>query len=149
MIHNYLKTSLRNIKRHKIYTGITTVGLALGITCCLLIMLWIQDELSFDRFHAHAGDIHRVLQEQNFTDHHEIRALTPPPLGPALMSDFPEVLRFSRYTRFVGDVSLAYGEHGFYESGGATSILNFSRSFHSLSCQVIPRRRFQEYFPLS
>ncbi len=118
MIHNYLKTSLRNIKRHKIYTGITTVGLALGITCCLLIMLWIQDELSFDRFHAHAGDIHRVLQEQNFTDHHEIRALTPPPLGPALMSDFPEVLRFSRYTRFVGDVSLAYGEHGFYESGG-------------------------------
>ncbi len=69
MIKNYIKIALRNIKRHKGYSLINIAGLAIGIACCILILLWVQDELSYDRFHENAGDIYRVIQDINFTDH--------------------------------------------------------------------------------
>jgi hypothetical protein len=52
MIKNYLKVALRNLIRHKGFSFINITGLALGMSVCILILLWVQDELSYDRFHA-------------------------------------------------------------------------------------------------
>jgi hypothetical protein len=52
MFKNYLKIFIRNLRRHRGYSLINISGLAIGLTCCILIMLWIQDELSFDRFNT-------------------------------------------------------------------------------------------------
>lgn len=60
MIKNYLKIALRNIRNHKGYSFINIFGLAVGMACCILILLWVQDELSYDRFHEHRDRIYRV-----------------------------------------------------------------------------------------
>ncbi len=98
MLKNYLKIALRNIKRHKGYSLINIVGLAIGMACCILILLWVQDELSFDRFHENADDIYRVLQDINFTDHSTTWTITQGPLGPSLKEDFPEIIDATRIT---------------------------------------------------
>ena len=61
MIKNYLKTALRVLKKHKGYSFINIAGLAVGIACCVLILLWVQDELRFDKFHENYRDIHRIV----------------------------------------------------------------------------------------
>lgn len=62
MLKNYLRVLLRNMARHKGFAFINIAGLALGIACCLLILLWVQDELSFDAYHENAERIHRLVE---------------------------------------------------------------------------------------
>jgi len=114
MIKNYLKVALRNIARHKGYSFINITGLAIGMACCILILMWVQDELSFDRFHENAGDIYRVIQDINFADHSTTWAITHGPLGPALKNDFPEIIDMVRFTR--RGMRLSYLEKTFDET---------------------------------
>ena len=58
MLKNYLTVAVRNILRHKVYSCINIMGLAVGIACCILILLWVQDEMSYERFHENADDIY-------------------------------------------------------------------------------------------
>lgn len=97
MFKSYLKTAFRNLARHRGYSMINIVGFAIGIACCILILLWVQDELSFDRFHENLESLHRVVQEVSFSDGTIFRtARNPYPLGPALVADYPEITRFTR-----------------------------------------------------
>jgi len=96
MFKNYLKIALRNIKRHRGYSFINITGLAIGMTCTILILLWVQDELSFDRFHKNGDYLYRVIQDIQFTDHRTHWAITQGPLGPSLKEDFPEIVDFTR-----------------------------------------------------
>jgi len=98
LIKNYLKIALRNIKKHTWYSIINIAGLAIGMTCCILILLWVQDELSYDRFHENASDIYRVIQDINFADHSTTWTITQGPLGPSLKKDFPEIINATRIT---------------------------------------------------
>ena len=113
MIRNYIKIALRNLSRHKGYSLINIAGLAIGMACCILILLWVQDELSFDRFHENADSIYRVIQDIKFSDHSTTWAITQGPLGPSLKEDFPEIVNFTRVTgrRF----RLAYQDNSFDE----------------------------------
>jgi putative ABC transport system permease protein len=97
MFGNYLKIALRNLNRHKGYSFLNVAGLAFGMACSILILLWVRDETSYDRFHANAGDIYRVLQEVRFSDHEATWAITQGPLGPGLEKDFPDVVRSVRF----------------------------------------------------
>ncbi|MGH7598069.1 MAG: ABC transporter permease, partial [bacterium] len=63
MLKNYLKIALRHLQRQKVYSFINLAGLAIGMACAILILLWVQDELSFDRFHNNAKNIYRVVSE--------------------------------------------------------------------------------------
>jgi hypothetical protein len=65
MFKSYLMITWRNLKRHKAYSLINISGLALGIACCILILMWVQDELSWDRFHENSESIFRIVQEQH------------------------------------------------------------------------------------
>ena len=65
MFKNYLKIALRNLFKHKVYSFISMAGLSVGIACCLMILLYIQHELSFDRYHNNGDRIYRLVKGNN------------------------------------------------------------------------------------
>jgi len=119
MFKNYLKTAFRNLSRHKGYSLINISGFAIGIACCILIFLWVQDELSYDRFHENIDDLHRVVEHQiqSSGDIFPI-ARTQYPLGQALVDTYPEFINFTHYSP-ISRALIARGETKFYETGVA------------------------------
>lgn len=92
MIKNYLKLAFRNLFKNKIYSLINISGLAVGIACCLLIMLYVQQELSYDRFHTNSDHIYRAWTEETTPDGRELfNTATPIPLHQALVDNIPEI----------------------------------------------------------
>jgi len=98
MLKNYLKITIRNIKRHKAFSFINISGLAIGMACCILIILYIRYELSYDKFHENAEDIYRIIYNVpgNSYQGSDMFSGTPGPLAPALIEEFPEVLNAAR-----------------------------------------------------
>jgi putative ABC transport system permease protein len=96
MLKNYLRIAFRNLIRFKIYSFINIAGLALGIAACILILLFVKDELSFDKQNEKAGEIYRVHTSGKLLGNEINMALSPPPLGEAMVKDFPEVIQYTR-----------------------------------------------------
>ena len=94
MLKNYLKISLRNIERHRSYSFINIMGLAIGIACRILIFLWVQDELSYDRFHENADNIY-MGPLTFYSEYGRAMTVKNPagPLGGELKDNFSEILR--------------------------------------------------------
>ena len=95
MLQNYLKIALRNLRKHRGYAFINISGLAVGLTCCLLLFLYVRHEWSYDRFHENAGQAYRVAMGDFDGQTPEI-ALSAAPLGPVLLQDYPDVTAFVR-----------------------------------------------------
>ena len=81
MFKNDFKIAVRSMLRHKGYTLVNVVGLTIGIAACFLILLWVQDECGFDRFHATADRIYRALGEARFGDNEWTFPLVGVPLS--------------------------------------------------------------------
>jgi putative ABC transport system permease protein len=95
MLRNYLKIAFRSLKKHKGYSFINISGLAIGMVVCVLILMWVLNELSYDRFHENADRICRVTMDLEVgTTLHTPVTLTA--VGPALVRDFTEVVHSSR-----------------------------------------------------
>jgi len=114
MIKNYFKITLRNILRHKGYSAINIFGLAIGLTCALLILLWVQDELSYDKFHDQAENIYRVEQDQNYSGRLYHVNVLPWPSAPVWKEEIPEVLAATRWG-WCGGQSYRNGDVAFIE----------------------------------
>ena len=99
MFKNYLKIALRNLLKHKTYSFLNVIGLTIGMACCLLIFLFVRNELAFDRFHEHAERIYRVVCARQWDGNVLKGANSPVPLGPALEQDFPEIENAVRFWR--------------------------------------------------
>ncbi len=116
MLKNYLKIALRNIKRHKGYSAINIIGLAIGITCCLYIFLYVQQELSYDRYHNDADRIYRIA----CTWKGEAIELSIPlisyPVADVVRERYNEVESIGRLGRRE-QVLVRYGDKVFYENG--------------------------------
>ncbi len=111
MFRNFIKVAIRNIFRHRGFSFINILGLAIGMACCILILMWVQHELSYDRFHENADNIYRVVEMQQQSGEPFPVAVTPAPMGPAMQEDFPEVVNFTRVmTYFSGYVKYNDGE---------------------------------------
>ncbi len=119
MFKNYLKIALRNIKRHKGYSFINIAGLSVGITCCILITLWVWNEMSYDRFHTNIHELIRVVRSERSLDGTVNRfAGTPRPVGPAFKEAYPEIKDFARFYPYALERALLqYGDKKFYEDG--------------------------------
>ena len=91
MFRNYLSVALRNLRRHPAYSLINIAGLAIGMATCILILLYIQDELSYDRYHPHADRVYRIVDDIESGGQTVQTAGTPTAWGPALKRDFPEI----------------------------------------------------------
>lgn len=115
MFKNYFKVAWRNIIRHKGYSFINIIGLAVGMACAMFILFWVQDELGFDRFHANAKTLYRVEQNQATGQGKFHVNVTPYPLGPALKAEIPEIKEATRVA-FPGALLVRYGENAFFES---------------------------------
>ncbi len=91
MLRNYLGVALRNLRRHPAYSLINIAGLAIGMATCILILLYIQDELSYDRYHPHADRVYRIVDDIESGGQTVQTAGTPTGWGPALKRDYPEI----------------------------------------------------------
>ncbi len=99
MFKNYFKSALRNIKRQKLYSLITLAGLTIGMTCFILISLYVRYEFSYDRFHKNANNLYRVLVETRVTYKGKSQAaVTPGSLSAAILDEYPEVLNVTKVT---------------------------------------------------
>jgi ABC-type antimicrobial peptide transport system permease subunit len=107
MLKNYLKIAVRNLLKHKGYSSINILGLAVGLASCLLITLWIIDELSYDTFHKKSNTLYHVITPKG-------NASTPAPLGPVLEEECPEVIYATRYSGLL-EVLLSHKDKRFYE----------------------------------
>jgi putative ABC transport system permease protein len=91
MIFNYLKIAVRNLQKNTVYTIINVAGLTVGLSAFILIALWVQEELSYDRFHEKADRVYRVVENQYYSNSEVFPvAVTPAPLGAHLKANFPE-----------------------------------------------------------
>ena len=91
MVKNYLKMTLRNIRKHKGFSLINFAGLIIGLTCFVLIMLFVRFELSYDGMHVKGDDIYRVVFQSSRDGENSLCAVTPAPLASKLMTELPEV----------------------------------------------------------
>ncbi|UCG61086.1 MAG: ABC transporter permease [Candidatus Zixiibacteriota bacterium] len=130
MLKSYLKTALRNLTRNKIHTAINISGLAIGIACCLLLLLHVQNELSYDKFHAQHQQIYRMYQiNRDPNGNVWTRSITGSAPGVRLKDDFPQieaVVRFvcSRNLVSVGDKKI-YEDRFFYADDPVFDVFSF------------------------
>jgi len=98
MFRNYFSITVRNLKQNPLYTLINIFSLAIGLSACLIIYLFIRDERSFDSFHSKKDVIYRLDEVQNFTGTNVQKvALSMPGMGPNLVTEFPEVTSYARF----------------------------------------------------
>ncbi len=119
MFLNFIKMIFRNFKRYKGFSIINISGMVLGMICFIFIMLYVKYELSYDKFHNNSENIHRVICQLPGEKHgmsEENLAITPAPLAPAMLEEFPEVENTTRFN-FIGQMLLTKNETSFFESG--------------------------------
>ena len=114
MFKNYFKTTLRNILRHKGYSFINIAGLAIGMACCLLIFMFVNDELSYDSYHENADRIYRITMYLKYGGREFNAAVVSAPMAKTMLNDYPEVEEAVRF-RNRGSYIIKYGENSFKE----------------------------------
>ncbi len=129
MFGNYFKIAFRNLVKHRGYALINILGLVAGLACCILILLYVLDELHFDAFHAKAERIFRVVEVRSTPDRgdqHNARSVAP--LGPAMEAEFPAVAASVRMLQLFR-VTMEYRENRFYEGDYLLSEPSFFKIF--------------------
>ncbi len=120
MFANYFKTAIRNFARHTMFSIVNVAGLAIGIACSILILVYTQYELSYDRFHENADNTYRVLVDLNlpegysmFTEGSSHMNMTPTPLRATLEDNFPEIVRAVSFG--TKNALISHGDKSFSE----------------------------------
>jgi len=115
MLKNLLKIAIRNIVKDRTYSAINVLGLTIGITCSLFLLMYILDELSFDRYHKNANNIYRIVSNIKEPDNAFTWAVAQIPLGQELRDNYPEV---KNAVRFFGTPNTPYknGDKQFTEN---------------------------------
>jgi len=96
MIKNYFKIALRNLWKHKGFSAINIIGLAMGLACFIMIALYVTDELSYDKYNEKADRIYRINSDIRFGGTDLIMAVSADPMGATLKKDYPQVEEFAR-----------------------------------------------------
>ncbi len=99
MIKNFFRITIRNISRNKVFTFINVTGLAVGLAASLLILLWVQDEFSYEKFNTNAENIYRVEEDQFYSGEIYHVTVTPHPSGPVWKEKIPEIKEQTRINR--------------------------------------------------
>ena len=126
VLRSYLLLAFRNLGRNKVFSFINVFGLSLGMASVVLIVLYVRDELSYDRHHAHASDVYRVVQEQRFANGIQHLATTTGPLAAALRRQCPEVAEATRVfvrrglllstdAKSLGSQTIAYADANLFD----------------------------------
>lgn len=127
MIKNYLKIAFRNIKRYYAHSILNISGLAIGMAAAILLLLWVQDEWSYDRQFKDADNIYRVFESPNPAEGEIPFAISSSPLSAYLKREFPEVIRSSRY--LTGGLLIKKNDQLTREKNGAVVDKDFLKMF--------------------
>ena len=159
MLKNYMTIALRNLRKHSFYTFINVLGLAVGIASCLLIVLYVTNELSYDSHHVAADRIYRIDCEIKFGPNHLRMAVTPGPMADALRNDYPEVETSGRFWN-NGSILVKRVDQNIKENEvvfADSSILNIftipfiqgnpKNALHDPNTMIISQRTAEKYFP--
>ncbi|MCP4631625.1 MAG: FtsX-like permease family protein [candidate division Zixibacteria bacterium] len=110
MLKNYIKTALRYLLKQKAYSLINVIGLSVGMACAILILMWIQYELSYDSFNRNIDNLYRFYQKYEYTGSPPLFTDNlPGPLGKTVQDEFPEIENTSRLL-YGGTVPIRYGD---------------------------------------
>ncbi len=156
MLRNYLKIAFRSLWRSKAHSLINVLGLSLGIVCCILIALFVKDELTFDRFHSKSDRIYRVYAREDWGENQQFfNTVTPFPMGPTLKEIFPEVESQARLLNIGTQVKVGddiFSEQATIAGENFFEIFDFEikagerNALHEQSAVVITRAMAQKYF---
>ena len=157
MLKFNLKIALRNIWKNKVYSSVNIIGLALSMACCLVISVFIYNELQHDAFHPNRDNIYRLTEKQNQAGTIYNVAVTPGPLASALQKDFPEIVNTVRFGQWSG--TLKNGINTFQEKkilitdNSVFDVFNFpllkgdsQTALQSFDDIVITERTAEKYF---
>lgn len=115
MFRNYLNVAFRNLWRNKVHAVINLLGLSLGLACCLLVAMYIQDELTYDTVHENRDRIFRVSTKMTQNGDLSHYATSSMAVGPGLASEYPEVENFCRFILRLDPITVQYGDRVFNE----------------------------------
>jgi putative ABC transport system permease protein len=115
MIGNYIKVALRNLLKSKGFSLLNIAGLAMGLATCMLMLIYIKNDLSYDRYNKNFDRIYRVDADVNFGGSNMVLAVGPEPLGPTLKRDYPEVEQYVRFHN-NGGISVRRGNNNIEEN---------------------------------
>jgi len=156
MLENYLKIAIRSLWRSKIHSSINVLGLSLGVVCCILIVLFVRDEWTFDQFHSKANRIYRVFVHENWGENQEFfNTVTPVPMGPTLKENFPEVEKQVRILPLGTQVKInnyqyteqaVMGGQDFFDVFDFEIIAGDQHALQGKSNVVITERMAKKYF---
>jgi putative ABC transport system permease protein len=159
MLKNYFLIALRNLRKHKFYTSINVLGLAIGIASCLVIVLYVKDELSFDRHHEAADRIYRVDCEILFGPNHLLLAVAPAPLAETFRTEFPEIesaarfwengsMLFKRFDQNIKERDVVFADSSIFTVFTIPLIQgNPKKALTDPFTMVISKRAADKYFP--
>jgi putative ABC transport system permease protein len=128
MLYNFILIAFRNIQRNKTFSAINIFGLATGMATCLIIMLYVQHQLSYDRFHEKADRIVRVIFKGSVQGEKMNEAHVMPPVAQTLLADYPEVQQATRLRQY-GTPRITSGDKSFKEDAFAFVDANFFQVF--------------------
>ena len=110
MLKNFLTIALRQLKRNKIFSLINILGLAIGMACCLLILMYVQDELGYDKFHEKGDRIYRMALDRIYPGRSTSYAIIPHSYAETVKKEFPEVEESTRLFFFGGNLRIKHNE---------------------------------------
>ncbi|HOY17825.1 MAG TPA: permease prefix domain 2-containing transporter [Haliscomenobacter sp.] len=135
MIRNYFNIAIRNLAKNRLYAALNIFGLTIGTLCCLYILLYVQDERSYDKHHTAAERLYRVTTELNFPDTKDPHRMSTcsPPIVPAMQAEFPEVESSTRVVDpapfGVDRYLFKVGDKVFYQNTGYVVDSTFFQTF--------------------
>ncbi len=145
MLKSYLKNALRNIRKNRIYSFLNILGLSVGITATFFLMLYVNDELSYDRFHENSKSLYVLAESFKNGDSYTTTQMTPYKLGPLLKEVSPAVEAVTRVDASFGNVLFEYEGQRFEEARGVTAVdSNFFEVFSFPLLQGNPQTVLRE-----
>ena len=153
LFSSYLKTAIRNLARHRIYSAINIIGIAIGLAFCILTYLFTYNEWTYDTFHENADRIYRVYIKHIKGQNERVHGVTPGPLGPAIAEAFPDMqtVRFISRTGKIGTENRVFqAKLGFIDPNFldifSFPILQGDPSFQDKYAALITEKTAQKYF---
>ena len=155
LLSSYLKTAIRNLARHRIYSSINIIGIAIGLAFCILTFLFVQNEWTYDAFHKNADRIYRVCVKEQKGLHEWISGQTPGPLGSAIAEAFPDMqtVRFISRNEKIGTENRVFAAQLGFTDPNFLDIFSFpilqgdpSRILQDKYSVLITEKTAQKYF---
>ncbi len=157
MLRNYIKTTFRNLWKHKGYSFLNIFGLSVGIACAALIFLWVEDEVTFNDYFANRETIYKVKDSQTYNGETFVFDATPGPLAQGMKLEIPGIKTTAR-SGWTNDVLFSLNDKAIYEAGnyvdsGFLSIFHFefikgnaATAFSQLNSLVVTEKMANNFF---